>query len=295
VGAYRIEADGLLTHVSETPAGDHPFYIALDPAGKFLYSVDYTAMQVFAFSIGGDGTLTQLGSPLPCGQHPGFAAVDPQGKLLYVGGQDGRVFVYSIQADGSLAAAVSPPLQPRYFLEPAAVVFDPTGPFAYIADRAGYDVVAASVASNGELSPIRGYVTGGAPIAMATNACAIGPAITGLRADPEFLWPPNHAMTPVSILYDVADQCGPASCSLTVKSNEPESENPHDPDWVILGSHELLLSAEKAAAGGGREYDIAVTCGDARNNTRSAVTQVVVPRDQGMPQMPRRLNNIPGR
>src|SRR5262249_54999700 len=78
------------------------------------------------------------------------------------------------------------------------------------------------------------------------------PVISDVSASPSWLCPPNHKMAPVTINYDVSDNCGRPSaitCALTVTSNEPvdgTGDGDTAPDWEIVDSHHVRLRAERA-------------------------------------------------
>jgi len=106
------------------------------------------------------------------------------------------------------------------------------------------------------------------------------PAITGLSASPDLLWPPNHRMVPVVVEASVVDRCdAAAACRITsVSSDEPERG--FGPDWVVTSGLTVSLRAERSGRGPGRVYTITVECGDgAGNRTRGTVT-VSVPHDR---------------
>ena len=106
------------------------------------------------------------------------------------------------------------------------------------------------------------------------------PFITPAWANPALLWPPDHKMKNVTVNYFSWDNCGPASCSLAVSSNEPvlgTGFGDKAPDWVILDKHHVKLRAERSGSGDGRVYTITVTCTDASGNTSTQKTRVFVP------------------
>lgn len=107
-----------------------------------------------------------------------------------------------------------------------------------------------------------------------------GPAITGLTATPNVLWPPNHKMVAVTLAVSASDLCGTTSCRIvSVASNEPVS----DPagDWQITGPLTLDLRAERLGSGSGRVYTITVECGDGAANASTRTVTVTVPKSQG--------------
>lgn len=110
-----------------------------------------------------------------------------------------------------------------------------------------------------------------------------GPTISGLHADPDMLWPPNHKMKDVEVSYTATDNCpGTANCVVTVTSDEPQSGTGNgdaSPDWVVNNNHHVQLRAERAGSGDGRVYTIRVRCTDQNGNVSEENTTVTVPHD----------------
>ena len=93
------------------------------------------------------------------------------------------------------------------------------------------------------------------------------------------LWPPNHAMTPITIQVSVSDTVDPApSCYITrVSGNDGATAD----DWQITSPLTLNLRAERLGPGKGRTYTIGVQCADASGNVSLPTsTTVFVPHDQ---------------
>jgi len=115
------------------------------------------------------------------------------------------------------------------------------------------------------------------------------PPVVTASASPAQLWPPNHELVPVEIAVTASDACDAAvSCRIVgVTSNEPidgPGDGSTDPDWLIDGELGLLLRAERAGHGAGRDYAIEVACEDAAGNAASDMVTVSVPHDQGKGQ-----------
>jgi len=110
------------------------------------------------------------------------------------------------------------------------------------------------------------------------------PSISAVSASPSVLWPPNHSMQDVSVVWAVTDNCGPVDCSITsVTSNEPADgtgDGDAAPDFEIVDPSFLVrLRAERAGTGSGRVYNVNVTCTDGTNASSSSAT-VTVPKSQ---------------
>jgi hypothetical protein len=110
-----------------------------------------------------------------------------------------------------------------------------------------------------------------------------GPTITAPITSPAGLWPPNHKMVDVMVSYGATDNCGAASCVLTVSSNEAVNgvgDGNTSPDWTVIDNHHVQLRAERAGNGSGRVYTITVTCTDTHGNKSVRTGTVLVAHNQ---------------
>jgi glucose/arabinose dehydrogenase len=105
------------------------------------------------------------------------------------------------------------------------------------------------------------------------------PTIGGISAAPTVLWPPNHKMVLVTVNYTTADNCGPATGSLSVTSDQPLGI--FTPDWEIVDAHHVKLRAERsiipALFGQGRTYTITIKATDGAGNVTTQTVPVKVP------------------
>jgi subtilisin-like proprotein convertase family protein len=112
------------------------------------------------------------------------------------------------------------------------------------------------------------------------------PAITGVSASPNSLWPPEHKYMDVTVSYSTSDNCSTStniSCSLSAASNEPINglgDGDTAPDWQIVDSHHLKLRAERSGTGTGRIYTVTITCTDQAGRSTSQTVNVTVPLSQ---------------
>ena len=104
-----------------------------------------------------------------------------------------------------------------------------------------------------------------------------------LSARPDTIWPPNGKLVPVTVNYEVSDNCGTVSSALQVSSNDPTAPAS---DWVVVDAHHLLLRVARNADGSARIYTITVTATNASGGTSTAVTTVEVPRNRGNDKRP---------
>jgi hypothetical protein len=106
--------------------------------------------------------------------------------------------------------------------------------------------------------------------------------IVDVQLSTNVLWPPNRKLVDVRVDYGTTNNCGAATCSLSVTSNEPVDGPGGDsaPDWEIIDEHNIRLRAERAANGSGRIYTITITCTDSSGSSSSRSVTVTVPKNQ---------------
>jgi 6-phosphogluconolactonase (cycloisomerase 2 family) len=198
VGAYSVNTTtGALTLIGapfSTAAGSSPHAIALDPAGKFLFTANQASDKVSAFTIDPmAGTLTDVpGSPFAAGDGPYSLVVDPSGKFLYVANNlntapGNSVSAYAINGTtGVLSPVPGSPFSAG--VNPIGVTVDPTGRYAYVA-AAGSGVQAYVInGTTGALSPV------GAPLGASGSPF-------GVVVDPsgKFVYATNGGTNTVSV------------------------------------------------------------------------------------------------
>ena len=111
-----------------------------------------------------------------------------------------------------------------------------------------------------------------------------------VRAEPRYLWPPNHKMREVELRVRVRDGCSSrddVSVELIeARSNEPDNgrgdgNTVNDIQDADLGSDDrtVLLRAERAGPGNGRVYTLVYRVTDGSGNETEAEARVYVPHD----------------
>jgi 6-phosphogluconolactonase (cycloisomerase 2 family) len=90
ISAFSIGSGGALTAIynssSALPyAGVKPLASASDPTSRFLYVTDAASNELYAYTIGSDGTLSPLtNGPFATGVYPDGITIDPSGQYIYV-------------------------------------------------------------------------------------------------------------------------------------------------------------------------------------------------------------------
>ncbi|NML20248.1 family 10 glycosylhydrolase [Pseudoflavitalea sp. G-6-1-2] len=109
----------------------------------------------------------------------------------------------------------------------------------------------------------------------------IAPVISNAGVSTAELWPPNHKLKDVAVIYDAKDNCSTVQTSLSVTSNEPVAGGIYgntSPDWVVVNDHLVQLRAEYGPFGNGRIYTITITATDSVGNSSQQQVQVKAPR-----------------
>lgn len=103
------------------------------------------------------------------------------------------------------------------------------------------------------------------------------PAISGVRASPSILWPPNHDMVDVTVSYEATDSCAILESWLSVSSNQPGN----NPDAEVVDAHHVRLRATRPGRWGERLYTVTISAKDIHGNASSQNVIVVVPQSRG--------------
>ena len=110
------------------------------------------------------------------------------------------------------------------------------------------------------------------------------PDCSGLTADPELLWPPNHKLRTITISGAVDPDGDDITQTITsVTQDEPVNglgDGDTSPDAVILSDDQVQVRSERSGLGDGRVYHITVTVEDEFGATCEGTVFVGVPHDQ---------------
>jgi YVTN family beta-propeller protein len=193
---------GALTSIGMVAAGTAPDSVAVDPAGKFAYVMNWYSNDISMYSIDATtGVLTSIGT-ISAGAGPVSVAVDPAGKFAYVANwtgsnTDGSVSMYTIDATtgvlisiGSITAGVNP----------VSVAVDPAGKFAYVANWTTYD-------ADGSVSMYTIDATTGVLTPTGTIATEVAPTSIAIHPSGKFAYVTNSGSNSVS-MYSIDSATG---------------------------------------------------------------------------------------
>jgi len=163
---------GILTPTNPptVPTGFLPQAIAIDPAGKFVYTANSDDNTVSMFTVNPTtGVLTPTApAAVATGRSPNFLAVHPSGKFLYVTNQnDFTVSMYTIDQNTGI---LSPTTPATVSSGDFGITVDPSGKFAYVVNNFFNSVTTFSVDSTtGVLMQTGNVIVGKGPTTIALD------------------------------------------------------------------------------------------------------------------------------
>jgi 6-phosphogluconolactonase (cycloisomerase 2 family) len=199
ISVFSIDATrGLLTPVAGSPftfaslAAPNPQFLAVSPNAAFFYVSNGPAHTISEFSIGANGTLTELsGSPLLVAANATVAGltIDPKGQFLYAADSaNNKVASFSISTSGTLAAVAG---SFTTGLTPVAIAVDSTASFLYSANQGSNNVSAFKI-SAGALTEVSGSPY---PLVVSGNP---QPSFLAVDVSNTFLYVANPGTTSIS-------------------------------------------------------------------------------------------------
>jgi WD40 repeat protein len=175
VGSTGLTSRGFKASPSDTTSID------FSPSSHLLAVSSQFPDQIRMFSVGGNGSLTGLGTGTPTGSKPDAVAFNQSGRFLAVANEgDDTVSMFSVNpTTGKLTAAGSPTSTGA---GPDSLAFNPTGKLLAVSNFDGDSISLFSVNNRtGHLAPVSGspLMTG-----HVTNPDAVAFSPTGLLAAP---------------------------------------------------------------------------------------------------------------
>ncbi len=184
------------------PVGKNPVAVNVLANENFVYAVNESDATISAFQVGSGGALSLIGT-YPVGVAPNALASDPTSKFLYVtDGAANQMIGFLVQINGTLIAMQNPFKTDNL---PDAVVVDPRGIYAYVANYNANDVSAYAIdRATGNATQIAGsttYAVDAGPLCILIEpaegrylytANFLGNTVSGM-----FLNPPNGQLSAV--------------------------------------------------------------------------------------------------
>lgn len=177
------QTSGALTEKQpRTRAGIAPGPLALDAAGAFLYVGDQSLNQIFSFSVGANGSLTQVSSAQVQGTPTGLTLAS-NGYLFVPVPTLSDIYVFSISA-GNLTQVCSgggPVCLPLNVSEGVGFpAVDPAGKFLFVPNPNTSTVSGYAILPGGVLAPVPGalFSTGTCTTSTTTSSCPVPVAAT---------------------------------------------------------------------------------------------------------------------
>jgi 6-phosphogluconolactonase len=171
IRAYRIDASGALSAISDFPFPEKVGSTAIDQLRQTLYAPSGT---LWAFHIGTNGAIAPIpGSPFKVGSAPVSVAIVPPfgpGKFVYVANiGDSTISAFRIRKNGTLTPVPGTPFPSGP--APAALAADFFGHFLYSVNRNANNISGYHINRNGSLSAVPGspFQTGATPTAVAIS------------------------------------------------------------------------------------------------------------------------------
>jgi len=253
ISLFSIASNGALTEITpRTPVGpfaSQPEYLAMDPAGNYLYVANTLSDNISVFSIESKtGQLTQIpSSPFTVGSPPLNMQVTPSGNYLYVttsSGTDGFIYGFSVNA-GALTL-VGPAIS-SYGINPNGLAIDPNSSYLYAANTSSNTISIFAIGSTGGLSQVSG-----SPLATGPNTYPVS-----LILDPKgaFLYVANQGSNYIAV-YSINSSTGlPALLSSSVSTGAFYTES--NPSFLAVDPSGGYLFVGNQGSGAGIQAFIA--------------------------------------
>lgn len=178
VSMFSIDSStGVPTKIGSIAAGDHPYAVAADPSGRFVYAGNFgpgdTLSDISMYSVDQKtGMLKSIGAgTVQAGAGPYSIAIDPSGKYAYVANENSspQVLVYRIDPSTGELKKVGEAIAGTSAI---CITVDPLGRFVYVANTI------SSTVSFYTIDPDTGTLTrqGAVAAGSATNGVVVEPS-----------------------------------------------------------------------------------------------------------------------
>jgi 6-phosphogluconolactonase len=177
ISGFAVDSSGGLTQVpgspyiltmSSTGQSAGPNWIAIDPAGKFLYVANLLSSNISGFVIDANsGALTLInGAPFTAGTSPSSLVFDPTSKFLYVTNlTSNNVTVFALDGNGVPTQITGSPYAAG--TQPSFIVLDTTSTFLLVGNQGSKTITSFSINhSTGQLTSRATTSIGSAPTSL---------------------------------------------------------------------------------------------------------------------------------
>ena len=157
ISLFTVSSSGTLTEVTpRTTTNGTPLFLAIDPAGAFLYvatAAPSNSLSVFSISSS-SGALTAVGSPFPIGISATGMKLTPSGNFLFVAsaGAPGAVSAFAVTA-GVLSVVA----QTAVGTNPVGLATDAGGSILYVANSLDNPISSFSIDASGALTQVSSF------------------------------------------------------------------------------------------------------------------------------------------
>ena len=231
ISMYTIDSNtGVLTPTSPATVstGYFPQGIAIDPAGKFVYTANSDDNSVSMFRIDATtGVLTPTSpAAVPAGRSPSGMTMHPSGKFAYVANEDDdTVSMYTVDANTGVLTPMTPATVATAG-SPFGVAVSPSGKFAYVPDT--YSI-------NNRVSEYTIDQTTGVLVPTAQNFVIAGAEPTAVVVDPssKFAYVADRKANMVS-MFKIDPSTGDLSPNGTIATGAEPFRLTFDPSGKYL-------------------------------------------------------------
>jgi 6-phosphogluconolactonase len=245
------ETSGALTEKPpRTRAGIAPGPLALDPAGAFLYVADQSLDQILVFSVGANGSLSEVSSAQLQGTPTGLTLAS-SGYLFVPVPTLSDIYEFSINS-GNLTQVCSgsgPVCLPFNVSDGVGFpAVDPKGKFLFVPNPNTSTVSAYAILGGGVLAPVPGAVFSTGICTTSTTASCPVPVAAAVNPVGNYLYVTN-ATTNTVAEFTIEPTTGELTPFLTPTQGVPSS-----PEFLVFDPDHKYLYVTSSSSGNITQY-----------------------------------------
>ncbi len=187
VGQYSINTTtGALTQVAAPiAAGTTPDRVVVSPNGQFVYVSNQFGNSISAYSVGGGGALSSIGTTATGStSRPLGLAIHQNGTFLIAALSGAtlttNVLVYSIAGNGALTQVATAATSGVAGSNATGVTIDPSGQYIYVGNAGDDTVTKFNLNLNGTLTNAFTFATGDNPQFLLSRPAPVAPGVPTL-------------------------------------------------------------------------------------------------------------------